>query len=89
MLLKWRREGQGWNARRIEAAEGLANLPLYGKDLGAFDLARPALAPRTAEQVVERRARFADLLGRVRIVEVTGRPDFPALVDVVADLLGR
>lgn len=89
VLLKWRRDGQGVSVRRIEAAEGLANLPLYYKDLGAFDLARPALASRTAEQVVERRARFADLLGRVRIVEVTGRPDFPALVDVVADLLGR
>jgi hypothetical protein len=38
---------------------------------------------------IERRSRFAELLGRISVVEVTGKPDFPGLFDVVGDLLAR
>lgn len=82
VLLKWRRDGAGFTLRRLEAAEALANLPLFSKDLGVFDLDHPSRA-------VDRMSRFADLLGRVRVVEVTGRVDFPALVDLVDTLVGR
>lgn len=85
VLLKWKRGGHGLDVRRIEAAEALANLPLFYKNLGAFDLDRPA---RIDDQV-ERRVRFAELLGRLAVVEVTGAPDFSALPDVVGDLLAR
>jgi HprK-related kinase B len=85
VLLKWSRGGQGLSVRRLEAAEALANLPLFYKDLGAFDLDRPA----RRDGQVERLSRFAELLGRVTVVEVTGAPDFEALVDVVGDLLAR
>jgi HprK-related kinase B len=85
VLLKWRLDGRGFGVQRLETAEALANLPLFYKDLGAFDLDRPARAGRT----VERLSRYADLLGRVTVVGVTGKVDFPALADVVGDLLSR
>jgi hypothetical protein len=66
-------------------SEALAHLPLYYKDLGAFDLER---APRfaTGPDVVQR---YRALLRRVTLVEITGAPDFPRLVKLVSDLLGR
>jgi len=89
VLLKWRRTGQGLAVRRMGAAEALANLPLFHKDLGVFDLDRPARAERSPERAVNRLSRWADLLGRVQVVEVTGRTDVAALGDVVGDLLSR
>jgi HprK-related kinase B len=85
VLLKWRRGGRGLATRRLEAAEALSNLPLFYKDLGAFDSDRPA----RASVQVERLGRFAELLGRVSVVEVTGAPDFGALTDAVGDLVAR
>jgi HprK-related kinase B len=89
VLLKWHRDGQGFAVRRLEVAEALANLPLFRKDLGVFDLDCPARPGRSPERAVDRLSRFADLLGRVRVVEITGRTDFAALVDAVGDLLFR
>jgi HprK-related kinase B len=85
VLLKWTRAGRGFGIRRLPAAEALANLPLFYKDLGAFDLDRPA----RRDGQVERLTRFADMLGRIEVVEVTGAPHFDALTDLVGDLLDR
>ncbi len=70
--------------RRVETAEALTNVPFIHKDLGAFDLDRSSAR---AGQAAEQLSRYADLLGRVTVVEVTGQVDFSALVDVVGDLL--
>jgi HprK-related kinase B len=83
VLLKWRRGGEGLRVRRLAPAEALADLRLFYKNLGAFDLDRPAQAPATPDE----RARYAELLARVEVVEVTGRPDFEALVSLVGDVL--
>jgi HprK-related kinase B len=85
VLLRWLRGERQMRVRLIEVSEALAALPLYYKDLGAFDLDRePGSAP---DADVPRRYRA--LLRRVTLVEVTGAPDFPRLVKLVLDLLGR
>jgi len=83
VLLKWRRDGEGFAVRRVTTADALADLPLFAKTLGAFDLDRPPHAPITSAE----RARYGELLDRVRLVEVVGRVDFAALVTLAGDLL--
>ena len=85
VLLRWSPRGGNVGVRRLEVSEALAHLPLYSKDLGAFDLDRELSAPPAPD--VERRDRA--ILDGVTVVEVTGAPDFPRLVALVADLLGR
>ena len=85
VLLKWTTSGGPFRARPLTAAEALADLPLFYKDLGVFDLDRPARAPRT----IERLPAFAALLERITPVEVTGAIDLPALADLVRDLADR
>ena len=83
VLLKWRRDGQGSRVRSLAPEDALADLPYFYKNLGAFDPDRPAGSPITNSE----RARYGELLGRVRVVEVTGRVDFKALVGLVEQLL--
>jgi HprK-related kinase B len=83
ILLKWSLEGRGFQVRDLDTTEALANVPFLHKDLGAFDLDRPARADRA----VHRLSAYAALLSRLRVVEVTGHTDFAALVDLVGGLL--
>jgi len=83
VLLKWRRDGQGSRVRSLAPEDALAELPYFYKNLGAFEPGRPAGSPITNSE----HARYAELLGRVRVVEVTGRVDFKALVGLVEQLL--
>lgn len=85
VLLRWRRDGQGLDVRRLSVDEALAALPLVEKNLGAFDLDR---SPGTGITDAER-ASYRELFGRVTVVEITGRVDFTGLVAVVDDLLSR
>ncbi len=85
VLLKWGLDEDKAAVRRLTAAEAVANLSLFEKDLGVFDLDRSE-APRDQ---VARRARYAAILERVDIVEVTGGVEFPALVDLVGELLAK
>ena len=68
----------------METAEALTNVPFIHKNLGVFDLDRPAQSRRAVEQLTN----YADLLSRLTVVEVTGAPDFEGLVEVMGDLLG-
>src|SRR5207247_1525102 len=61
----------------------LGDPPYFYKSAGAVDPDRPAGSPITNSE----RARYGELLGRVRVVEVTGRVDFEALVGLVEQLL--
>jgi HprK-related kinase B len=85
VLLKWRHDAEGISVRRLEVAEAMANLPLFQKDLGVFDLNRPA----GRLGAVAGLARYTAVLDRVATLEVTGGVDFSALVDLVGDLLAR
>jgi HprK-related kinase B len=85
VLLRWRRHGGDVGVRALEVSEALSHLPLFYKDLGAFDLDLEPGAPVAGD--VERRYRA--LLTRVTLLEVTGAPDFGRLVKLVSDLLGR
>ena len=85
VLLKWRLDGRGLEIRRLTPAQAMANLPLFQKDLGVFDLDRPLR--RTVSQVDL--DRYAAVLDRVQVLEVTGAVDFSALVDLVGDLLAK
>jgi len=85
VLLRWRVDGEAFQSRRLDSAEALAALPLYYKDLGAFDLGRPIRAERS----VDRRAAYSELLDGLTVIEVRGRWDFAALGELVSDLLGR
>lgn len=85
VLLKWRLGGGGFSVRRLELAEAMANLPLFQKDLGVFDPDRPA----GQTEAPDAHTRYAAVLAQVTLLEVTGRTNFPALVDLVTDLLGR
>jgi HprK-related kinase B len=85
VLIKWRLGGDAFGVRRLDGAEALTNVPLFGKDLGVFDADRPV----RPERAVERFGDYAAILERLTVVEVTGRPDFEALVDVVGDLLAK
>jgi len=48
-----------------------------------FDHHWPPARPLSADRL----ARYAAALERVRVVEATGGVDFPALADLIADLL--
>ena len=85
VLLKWHRDGRGLDVRRLSVDEALAALPLVYKNLGAFDLDRPAGAGITDAE----RACYRELFSRVTVAEVTGRVDFSGLVPVVDQLLSR
>jgi HprK-related kinase B len=85
VLLSWTLDGAGFQVRRLEAEDALARWPLYHKDLGVLDLDLPGPAAPTADDL----AAYRELAAQVTVVEVSGRPDFAALVDVVGDLLGR
>jgi HprK-related kinase B len=78
VLLKWRRDGQGFRVRPIPAAAAL----VY-KNLGAFDLDRRAGSAVDAAE----RARFATLFDRVAVLEITGGVSFEALVGTIDDLV--
>jgi HprK-related kinase B len=82
VLLRWSRAGAGFACRRLEVAEALAAVDLFHKDLGVFDL--DAGLPWLAAPDV---GRYAALLERLAVVEVTGYVRFAALTEVVADLL--
>jgi hypothetical protein len=60
-------------------------VPLFGKDLGVFDPDRP-MRP---ERAVQRFGDYGAILDRLTVVEVTGRPDFDALVDIAGDILEK
>jgi HprK-related kinase B len=84
VLLKWRLDGEGFSIRRLELAEAMADLPLFQKDLGVFDPDRPPGQTEAPAAI----ARYAAVLEQVTLLEVTGRINFPGLVDLVADVLG-
>jgi len=85
VLLKWRPDQTGMSTRRLEPPEAMANLPLFQKDLGVFDVGR-----RSGRlDAVAELARYAAVLERVITVEVTGGVDFSALVDLVGELLAK
>jgi HprK-related kinase B len=83
VLLRWRRDGAGLRVERLAPDAALARLEVYRKDLGAFDLDRPAGAPVTGAELAGYRA----LVGAIPVLEVAGRVDFRALTGVVAALL--
>jgi len=63
----------------------MANLALFYKDLGVFDLDRPPMAPRTIQDL----ARYAAILEQVDILEISRGVDFSALVDLVGEELAK
>jgi HprK-related kinase B len=83
VLLRWRRDGHGFELRQLQVEEALEALPLIYKNLGAFDLDRPPRLPMTETE----RESYRELFGRVTLIEVTGRVEFPALVKAVDHLL--
>jgi HprK-related kinase B len=83
VLLRWRRDGHGFELRQLQVEEALEALPLVYKNLGAFDLDRPPRSPMTETE----RESYRELFGRVTLIEVTGRVEFPALVKAVDHLL--
>jgi len=85
VLLTWTLDGTGFAVRRLDADSALTRWPVYHKDLGAFDLDRAISTTPTADDL----AAYRNLMGQLTVVEVSGRPDFAALVDVVADLMAR
>jgi HprK-related kinase B len=85
VLLRWTRDGDGLRVRRLDVDEALVCVPLVHKDLGVFDLDRPADAPSPPPDLAGYRA----LLERVAVVEVVGRAQPAALHDVVGPLIAR
>jgi HprK-related kinase B len=85
VLLRWRREGDGLRLRHLDVEQALGAIPLVHKDLGIFDLDRPAGAPPAPVD----RPRYAALFERVAVVEVTGRARPGALADIVGELIAR
>ncbi len=53
VLVKWQLGGEGFGVRRLGTTEAVVNLPLFYKDLGAFDVARPVAAERAVERLSE------------------------------------
>jgi HprK-related kinase B len=85
VLLRWRpRHDDAYRARPLRIGEALTAIPLLHKDLGAFDLDMPVLTARPRPDL---RA-YAELFSRVRVVEVRGTVDHPALLDTVREVLG-
>lgn len=85
VLLTWTLDGAGFRVHRLDAEAAVARWPIYHKDLGVFDLDRAHSGTPTADDL----AAYRELVAQAMVVEVSGRPDFAALVDVVRDLLGR
>jgi len=85
VLLKWRLGESGFAVRRLGAPEGMANLPIFYKDLGVFDLDRAV----SRLDAVEHLQRYSALLEGVSVFEVSGGVDFSALVDLVGDRLAK
>jgi HprK-related kinase B len=83
VLLAWRLDGQGLDVHRLDPAEARSRHGIYAKDLGVFDLDRSPFASDGED------GRYDDLLARVPVFEVTGAPDFRALVSLVGDLIDR
>jgi HprK-related kinase B len=83
VLLTWRPDGTGFGVRQLDAESTLAHWPIYYKDLGFYDQGRTASGTPTAEDL----AAYRELMGQWTVLELSGRPDFPALVDVVSDFL--
>jgi HprK-related kinase B len=83
VLLRWRRDGEGFRLERLAPDAALERLDVFRKDLGAFDLDRVPGAPPTAAELDGYRA----LVSTVPVFEVAGRADFRALVGAVAALL--
>ena len=82
-LLRWSPAGGPVAIRRIDATEALAERAVFAKTLGAFDLDRSPDAGPTAADL----RRYAEVLARVRIVEVSGGVDFGALTRLAPTLL--
>jgi HprK-related kinase B len=83
VLVTWTLDGAGFGVCRLDAESALARWPIYHQDLGVFDLDRAISATPTADDL----AACRELVGQLTVVEVSGRPDFAALVDVVGDLM--
>jgi HprK-related kinase B len=83
VLLRWRRDGDGLRIERLAPAAVLDRLDVFRKDLGAFDLDRPAGAPPTPAELDG----YRRLVATVPVFEVEGRVDFRALVGVVSTIL--
>ena len=83
VLLKWRLKGGAFVVRRLRAPEALLELPLYYKDLGAFDLDQPSTALGMASKL----SSYAAILDQVTVFEVCGGVDFPSLLSLVGDAL--
>lgn len=84
LLLKWKLSGEAFSLRRLDPTSALANVPILRRDLGAFDLEAKSRA-----RAVQELLKFAEVLGRIAVVEVTGKTDFGALVDAARDLVRR
>ena len=85
ILLKWRLKSGAFAVRRLRPPEALLELPLYYKDLGAFDLDRPSTALGTASTL----SSYAAILDQVGTFEVSGGVDFPSLVCLVGKVLTK
>jgi len=83
ILLKWRLKGGAFVVRRLRGPEALLELPLFYKDLGAFDLDQPSTALGMAGKL----SSYAAILDQVAVLEVSGGVDFPSLVSLVRDAL--
>jgi len=83
VLLKWRLKGGAFVVRRLRGPETLLELPLYYKDLGAFDLDQPSTALGMASKL----SSYAAILDQVTVLEVSGGVDFPGLVSLVGEAL--
>jgi hypothetical protein len=59
VLLKWRFKGGAFVVRRLRPPEALLELPLFYKDLGAFDLDQPSTALGMASKL----SSYAAILG--------------------------
>jgi HprK-related kinase B len=83
VLLTWRPDGTGFGVRRLDAESALAHWPIYYKDLGLYDQGRTVEGTPTAENLDG----YRELMERLTVLEISGRPDFPALVDIVGNFL--
>jgi hypothetical protein len=83
VLLNWTVDGTGFHVRRLGTQGGLDHWPIYYKNLGVFDLDRDMYSMPTEADL----AGYREILGKLKVIEVSGRPDFAALAEVVADLM--
>ena len=85
VMLGWQLDGDATRVRLLDADEAMSRRAMFRSSLKTFDLQRPLGAPPSPDED----ARWAELLERLTIVEISGRVNFPFLVDAVRDLLGR